>query len=115
MRARVLLVTVGAVVLAEAIVLALIPSSTRLRRFVDVVAAEGLALAVVGAFLSADRPFLAARTLARRVPPRDPMLRNDVPPRSAPDKKIGYLTFGLGAALFGLAAILWALRGILPH
>jgi hypothetical protein len=113
-RARVLLIAVGAVVVVEALVLGALPGAFPLRRFVDLLAGEGLLLAVVGAFLLADRPFLAARTLARRVPPRDAELREDARPKAGAARTLGYWTFGAGAMLFGFAALLWALRGTLP-
>ena len=83
----------------------------RLRPFVDLVALEGLLLGIVGAFLVADRPFLAARAIARRVrgegPPEEAEPTEEKKSRRRAERSLGLLTLFVGAALFGAAALLW--------
>jgi hypothetical protein len=117
-RARFCLGVAGVVAL-EAAWFALRPPGARLRPFVDVLAVEGLGIALVGAFLVADRPFLAAREMAgrmRRAEGEGPenAERDDEPPRrrAGPvDRRAGAVALLVGGALFGVAALLWALGG----
>lgn len=88
------------------------PSGAKLRLLVDLWTWEALALGLAGAFLMADRPFLAAREIARRLkgetgarPGREPATR----PRA--DRSFGAVTLGLGAALFAAASLAWKLGG----
>jgi hypothetical protein len=99
---------VGAVCGAEAAVVAAAGTpGGRLRFLVDLWTWEALLLGLAGAFLIADRPFLAARAMARRLrggaPAGAPAERR---PRG--DRAAGLASLGLGAALFAAAALAWS-------
>jgi hypothetical protein len=101
-RARLGFAVAGAAVVQTAWILIARPPGERLRTMVDVLAVEGLLLAVAGALLIADRPFLATRRLlglgdATRPAPRV---------RSA-----GWFALLAGGVLFAAAAVSWALAG----
>jgi hypothetical protein len=111
---------VAALTLAEALLFATLrPPGSRLRPLVDLFAVEGILLAVGGAFLVTDRPFLAAREIARRVGRK----RATGGAGAVADghgeaggagrwrRVLGWVALLLGVGLFGLAALLWALRG----
>jgi hypothetical protein len=85
----------------------------RLRLLVDIWTWQALLLGLAGAFLVADRPFLAAREMARR-------LKGDADDgtgaavsktatRSRRDRSFGAATLALGVALFAAAALAWEL------
>lgn len=84
---------------------------TRLRFLVDLWTWEALLLGLAGAFLLADRPFLAAREMARRLksaadaPPPEP----ETARRSRADRAFGAAGLALGAALFAAASLAWTL------
>ena len=103
--AAVIVVEAAAVTLAR-------PPGGRLRPFVDLLALEGLLVAVIGGLLAADRPFLAARALRRRAAGEAAPPARDDPPSSgeaSPRRRAGWTALGLGAGLFALAAALWAI------
>lgn len=107
-RGRLALV-VAAVAVTEAVALLLLrPPGQRLRPLVDLWAMEGLLLAIAGAFLVAERPFLAARLLARRGEKES----EPDPARAArrrANRATGVVLLVLGVALFAAAAGVWAL------
>ncbi|MGQ0723275.1 MAG: hypothetical protein ACT4PE_17140 [Candidatus Eiseniibacteriota bacterium] len=92
----------GAVALQTACLAGLRPPGQRLRAVVDVLAVEGLVLALVGALLLADRPFLATRRLLG--------LGGESRP-GAGVRGAGRLSLITGGALFAAAALAWSLAG----
>ncbi len=102
--------TVAVLVVEAAILWVARPAGARLRPYVDLVAAEGILLALGGALVMVERPFLAARTLWRRAE-RD----GEEPISRGPDRRqrrrAGGWVLLLGAALFGLASLIWAIGG----
>jgi hypothetical protein len=96
----------AAVVLLEAVACASFGSSgRRLRTFVDLVTVDAIVLALAGAFLVVDRPFLAARALVLRGDKRrDPAERRRL-------RALGWFVLLLGGLLYGTAALLWAAQG----
>ena len=84
----------------------------RLRSLVDLYAWEGLLLALTGAFLVTDRPFLAARALGARRKDRESGESDEPRPatRSRGDRSFGVVALALGAGLFAVAALLWVSR-----
>ncbi len=113
-----------AVVMIEGVgVAGLRPAGERLRPFVDLLAAQGLLVATIGALLVVDRPFAAARAIRRRAMGErgtgrmsggDAGMEVDTEPE-VPDRgrrrRAGSLTLLWGAIFFGLAALLWAVGG----
>ncbi len=103
---------VAIVVLAVEVagVLAARPAGARLRAYVDLLAAQGILLALGGALLVAERPFLAARLLRRRVEKRT---ETESESGGSPRRRqyVGGWVLLLGAALFGLASLIWAIGG----
>jgi hypothetical protein len=79
----------------------------RLRLLVDLWTWEALLLGLAGAFLVADRPFLAAREMARRLKGEPAGSGNAA--RSRPDRSFGAAALALGAALFAAASLVWKL------
>jgi hypothetical protein len=94
-------VAAGAVVLPAGLA-ALRPPEQRLRAAVDALAVEGLLLALVGALLLADRPFLATRRLLGLAGENRP---------SSGRRGAGWLALAAGGALFAAAALTWSLAG----
>jgi hypothetical protein len=92
----------GAIGLQTACLAALRPPGQRLRAIVDVLAVEGLLLALVGALLLADRPFLATRRLLGLGGESRPAARV---------RGAGRLSLIAGGALFAASALAWALAG----
>lgn len=93
------------VVAAEAVAAAVFgPSGRRLRVFVDLLSVDGIVLAIGGAFLVADRPFLAARRMLARTAAPGSSGRNRWRPH-------GWFVMLVGAVLYGTAALLWAAQG----
>jgi hypothetical protein len=78
------------------------PPGQRLRTVVDALAVEGLLLALVGALLVADRPFLATRKLLGLGGANRPTSRV---------RGAGWLALISGGALFAAAALSWSLAG----
>jgi hypothetical protein len=107
-RARLVAVLAGAVLLEAVAVGILGPSGRRVRLFVDLLAVEGLVLGMAGAFLAADRPFLAARAMARRVR-EDPDNAPEAPGER--DRSTGWTLLLGGGALFAIAAGIWSRFG----
>jgi hypothetical protein len=104
-RARLVRVLLLVVVVEAAACIALGPSGRRLRTFIDWLTIDGIVLALTGAFLVVDRPFLAARALTMgKSDPRDPVERNRF-------RSLGWFVLLLGGVFYGTAALLWAARG----
>ena len=93
---------------AVAVALAGTPAG-KLRFLVDLWTWEALLLGLAGTFLMADRPFLAARAMARRLRGADPDAARDTGERPRADRAIGIASLSLGAALFAAASLAWAL------
>jgi len=109
-----LVLAVVVVALVEALFVLLLRSpGQRLRPLVDLYAMEGLLLAMAGSFLVAERPFLAARILARRRRGDDVDADSE---REGSLRRRGLRATGVeallaGAVLFGVAALAWAVAG----
>ena len=100
----------GGLVLTEALAAVLLAEpARRLRLFVDILAVQGLIVGVAGAFLAADRPFLAAREMARRA--RGEPRESGASERPRWGRSSGVLLLVLGGVSFGIAALAWSVFG----
>jgi len=81
----------------------------KLRFLVDLWTWEALLLGLAGAFLVADRPFLAARVMARRLRGTETDGGGEPGTRSRGSRATGIACLALGVALFAAASIAWSL------
>jgi hypothetical protein len=93
---------------AAAVALAGAPGG-KLRFLVDLWTWEALLLGLAGTFLIADRPFLAARAVARRLRGADADSVRDPGARPRSDRAVGVASLALGVALFAAASLAWSL------
>lgn len=100
---RIVLIVVAAEVVGAGL---FAPSGRRLQTVVDLLTIDGILLALGGAFLVVDTPFLAARRALARPgsPARDPAARRT-------RRSLGWFVLLMGVLLYGTAALVWAAQG----